>query len=88
MAVSIHLSIEGFSKPPNRSNLAIPQKRETHMLSIIQASEATGLPSSELMLLALTGRISFQRNQETRQIFFDPTALKNGVAYRWTKLSR
>ena len=47
------------------------------MLSLVQASELTGLSTPELLLLALTGRLPFTKDPETRRVFFDPATLKN-----------
>jgi len=52
------------------------------MLSLNKAVDVTGIPGPELLLLALSGRIPFAKDPDTRLIFFDSASLNEGEVVR------
>lgn len=46
------------------------------MLTAKQAQRASGIPSAQLLLMALTGQVPFHKDPNTCFILFDPVVLK------------
>ena len=57
------------------------------MIDVKQAQEVTGIPSGQLLLLALTGQFPSYRDPETRLILFDPTILMDMHGRRYCTYS-